>query len=76
MSDFAPHGFISFQLARREELRRWAAGDPLAEGPATGLQDDRLWPSERTISRNGFQNFPEGGGGRVPYAGKDDERTK
>lgn len=37
MIDSAPHGFIGYYFARRDELRRWAAGDPTATAPGTAV---------------------------------------
>ncbi len=34
---FSEHGMVNFQQMRREELRRFYAGDMRAERPATGV---------------------------------------
>lgn len=63
------------QAARRAELRRWYAGDSSVPGPATGLSPAYLPISDRTVTMRISIPRPEGGNGRIPYAGKDgDER--
>ena len=63
---FSPDGLVMFQQQRRAELRRWASGDRTVEGPFIGVPAPRV-PSYRPVPT------PESGGGRVPYAGQEDE---
>lgn len=64
---------VDFQEYRRDELRRSAAGDPTAEGPATGLFPRYLPWSDRRVTMLNRQPRPDSSG-RAPFAGKDDER--
>jgi len=64
---------VEFQTMRREELRRWAAGDRTVKPPATGLSPAYLPWSDRHVTMLNRQPRPDSAG-RAPYAGKDDDR--
>lgn len=38
MTDFAEHGMIAYQIHRRIELIRWAAGDKTMPAPGTAIK--------------------------------------
>lgn len=62
----SPTGYLAFVLQRRDEL---AAGDP----PAIGMWPAYLPHSDRKLTFYNRIPIPEGGGGRKPFAGQDDD---